>query len=312
MEPSRVPEIIPGVKWDLQIVPQGEFSLQAAAGFGFGPTEGRPPPFDGCLRLAFAVDGGGHAGAVMRQPDPDGPVDVALTLRHHADPDAALAQVARVLSLDHDGEGFAEVGRRDPVIGALQRAHPGQRPVLFHSPYEAAAWAIISARRSSAQGARVRDALAQELGESFALAQRTLHAFPQPDRLAELDPAFPGLGEVKVERLRALALVALDGALDVARLQALGPEAAYVDLQSLSGIGPFYAGLITLRGTGFADAMLMAPEPKVLAHAGRLYERGEPLDLAALTALAQRWRPYRTWATVLLRLAGERGAPVRR
>ncbi len=289
-------------------MPQGEFSLQAAAGFGFGPTEGRPPPFDGCLRLAFAVDGIGHAGAVMRRPGDEGPVEVALTVRNGADPDAALAQVARVLSLDHDGEGFAEVGRRDPVIGALQRAHPGQRPVLFHSPYEAAAWAIVSARRPSAQGARVRDALGQELGESFTLAGRTLHAFPQPDRLAELDAGFPGLGEVKVERLRALALAALDGMLDVERLRALGPEAACEDLQRLSGIGPFYAGLITLRATGFADAMLMTPEPKVLAHAGRLYDRDGPLDLAALAALAERWRPYRTWAIVLLRLAGERGA----
>ena len=53
------------------------------------------------------------------------------------------------------------VGERDPVIGALQRAHPGQRPVLFHSPYEAAAWSVISARRPAAQGAKVRAALSR-------------------------------------------------------------------------------------------------------------------------------------------------------
>lgn len=42
------------------------------------------------------------------------------------------------------------------MLGGLQRAHEWLRPVLFHSPYEAAAWAIISARRYRAQAAAVR------------------------------------------------------------------------------------------------------------------------------------------------------------
>ena len=145
------------------IKPLGRFSLRAAAAFGFGPTEGRPPSFDGAMRLAFCVDGGqGYAGAVLRQREDDGPVGVELTLRDGAAHEAALAQVARTVSLDHDGVAFAQVGDHDPVIGALQRAHPGQRPVLFHSPYEAAAWSVISARRPPAQGAKVRAALSND------------------------------------------------------------------------------------------------------------------------------------------------------
>jgi DNA-3-methyladenine glycosylase II len=55
-------------------------------------------------------------------------------------------QVARILSLDLDGSGFAAVGRADPVVAGLQRRYPGLRPVSFWSPYEAAAWAIIGQR----------------------------------------------------------------------------------------------------------------------------------------------------------------------
>ena len=291
-----------------RIAPRGRFSLRAAAGFGFGPNEGRAPEFDGAMRLAFPVDGGrGYAGAVLRQADDDGPVEVDLELREGASADTALAQVARVVSLDHDGAAFAAVGEADPVIGALQRAHPGQRPVLFHSPYEAAAWAIISARRPAAQGARVRAALGTELGATFSLAGQTLVAFPQPDRLFALPDAFPGLNATKVDRLRAVAGAAAAGELDAKRLQELGPGRTYEDVQRLAGIGPFSAGLITLRATGFADAMLLAPEPKVLAHATRFYGREQALDLAGLSELAEAWRPFRTWATVLIRLAGERG-----
>jgi hypothetical protein len=68
------------------IKPLGRFSLRAAAAFGFGPTEGRPPSFDGAMRMAFCVDGGeGYAGAVLRQRDDDGPVGVELTLRDGAE-----------------------------------------------------------------------------------------------------------------------------------------------------------------------------------------------------------------------------------
>src|ERR1700722_11616381 len=279
------------------ITPRGQFSLRAAAAFGFGPTEGRPPTFDGALRLAFCVDGGrGYAGAILRQRDDDGPVGIELTLRDGAPPEVALAQAARTVSLDHDGGEFARVGENDVVIGALQRAHPGQRPVLFHSPYEAAAWAVISARRPAARAAEVRQELSIQLGETFELAGQSVHAFPQPEHLAELGDQFPGLDLEKLIRLRGVAGAGMDGTLDVARLHEIGPEQAYVELQALRGLGPFYAGLVVLRATGFADAWLPVPEPKVLAHVTRYYGLAQAPDPDQFAALAERWRPFRTWA----------------
>ena len=296
-----------------EIVPRGPFSLRAAAAFGFGPTAAQSAALDGTMRLAFPVDGGvGYAGALLRQPEPDGPVAIELWLRDGAPAQAALAQVARILSLDFDGQDFVRVGERDPVIGRLQREHPGQRPVLFHSPYEGAAWAIISARRPSAQAARVRDALGAQLGETFELAGRTLLAFPQPDRLAGIDDAFPGLNADKLLRLRGVADAALQGRLDVGHLHALGPEAAHTELQTLKGLGPFYAGLVVLRASGFADATLGMAEPKVLAHAARFYELPQPPTLERFAQMAEAWRPFRTWCTVLIRLGGDRAfGPVR-
>ena len=294
-----------------QILPRGAFSLRAAAEFGFGPNEGRPPSFDGVMRLAFGVDGGrGYAGATLRQPALDGPVRVDLDLRGDAEASTALAQVARIVSLDGDGDAFARVGESDPVLGALQRVHPGQRPVLFHSPYEAAAWSVISARRPAAQGARVRAALGEQLGTTFALDGVTVPAFPQPDRLAEIADEVPGLNATKIARLRGVAAAGLAGDLDVVRLRELGPERAYEDVQRIPGIGPFYAGLIVLRATGFHDALAPVPEQKGYAHAARLYGLPEIPDPVTFARLAERWRPFRTWATVLIRLAGERGTVV--
>jgi DNA-3-methyladenine glycosylase II len=287
-----------------QLIPRGAFSLEAAATFGFGPNEGRPPRFDGTMRLAFAVDGGsGYAGAVLTQPERDGPVAVELQIVGGAEFDVALAQVARVVSLDHDGEEFARVGDRDAVLGALQAEHHGQRPVLFCSPYECAAWSVISARRPASVAAGVRTALSERFGQSFELAGQILHAFPQPGAVVELDN-WAGLDATKVRRLRGVAEAAAQ--LDAGHLQSLGPERSFEHVQRLEGIGPFYAGLIVLRATGFADAALLMTEPKVLRNAAELYGLPEPLTLARFIELADNWRPFRTWATVLIRLAGER------
>jgi DNA-3-methyladenine glycosylase II len=287
-----------------ELVPQGPFSLEAAATFGFGPNEGRPAQFDGAMRLAFAVDGGrGYAGVVLAQSEPDGRVAVELQTVGDADVDTALAQVARIVSLDHDGEGFSRVGERDSILGTLQAKYPGQRPVLFCSPYECAAWAVISARRPASTAASVRTALGAQLGHSFELAGETVHAFPQPGAVHGLE-SFPGLDATKVRRLRAVAETS--DQLGATHLQALGPERAYEHVQRHEGIGPFYAGLIILRATGFADAVLRTTEPKVLRSAAELYSLEQPLTLERFTELAENWRPFRTWAAVLIRLAGER------
>jgi len=97
------------------------------------------------------------------------------------------------------------------------------------------------------------------------------------------------------------------------RLLAEGPERAMAGLQALAGIGPFYSALIVIRGTGFTD-VLPVSEPRVLELAARLYQLGGPPSEAEFRALAQPWKPFRTWTAVLIRAAAARvpggsGAP---
>src|SRR5439155_18567430 len=137
----------------------------------------------------FCLDGHrAQAGVVARQ---DGK-GVHADVHGSYDLNAMRAQVARVLSLDHDGDEFLKVGRRDPVLGRLQAAAPGLRPPLFYSPYEAAAWAVLSARRPAKQMAEVRRRLSEEHGAVFDLDGERTAAFPIPERLLEAR-SFPGL-----------------------------------------------------------------------------------------------------------------------
>ncbi|MGH2442226.1 MAG: DNA-3-methyladenine glycosylase 2 family protein, partial [Chloroflexota bacterium] len=63
----------------------------------------------------------------------------------------------------------------------------------------------------------------------------------------------------------------------------------------------FYAGLILIRATGCTDQLSLGSEPRILRAVAHAYGRGETITPAELRDLAERWRPYRTWITVLMR-----------
>ncbi len=290
------------------IEPRGAFSLRESALFGFGQrvrpagVGSRDPEWDGVMRLAFCVDGGyeQHVGVEVRQTG-----GTVQCLAHGPGELSAIeAQVARVLSLDHDARSYDEVGARDPVIGRLQQAAVGLRPPLFYSPYEAATWAVLSARRPGWQMAGVRDELSRVHGTEFELAGERLVALPTPKQLLGVQQ-FPGIEPQRLERLHGVARAAQSGLLEVAALQAMGPDASLQAVQQVKGIGPFYASLIVIRATGFTD-VLATEEPRVCEMVRRLYEFDVAPDRAAMERIAEPWRPWRTWVTVLIRAAGPR------
>jgi len=287
------------------IRPQGPFSLQESALFGFGQRH--TTGFDGTMRLAFCVDGDAYrrqVGVAVTQ-DADGAVSGAVV--GDADLDTVRAQVARVLSLDHDARAFVRIGERDPVMARLLAVAPGLRPPLFYSPYEAAIWSVLSARRPARQMAIVRDRLGEYHGAVFDVAGERIAALPTPEQMLGVD-SFEGIPEPKLRRMHGVAEAARRGALDVDRLRALEPDEAMRGLQRLDGIGPFYSALIVIRALGHAD-VLPENEPQALALAGRLYGLGHDASPTEMREIAEPWRPFRTWATVLLRAAGPRLAP---
>jgi DNA-3-methyladenine glycosylase II len=201
---------------------------------------------------------------------------------------AAAEQVCRFLSLDVDARGWPDVGRRDPVIADAQARLPGLRPCGFHSPYEAAAWAVLSQRLRISQAALLREELVRRHGEDGA--------FPAPRLLRTLDLDLPGR---KTEYLHAVADAALDGRLDGTALRSVELEQAVATVQEITGLGPFAADLVVIRGANAPDA-LPRHERRLDDEITQRYgsDRG-------LVEVSGAWRPFRSWAAVHLRALRE-------
>jgi DNA-3-methyladenine glycosylase II len=290
------------VTW-LDVPVQGPFDLTASARFleGFAPAaRADAAAGPGELRLAFPVAPSWRpVGVLVTQAAPNGPVRMAV----HGDPsdvDHAAAAARRILSLDVDGTDFAAVGARDPVVGDLQARYPGLRPVAFHSPYEAACFAIIGHRIRMVQAATIKRKLAMELGSPVDVHGVVLPSFPPPAVLRAM-PRVPMVSETKSDRLKAIAEAAEAGRLDAAELRSMPLAEALVRLRTLPGIGVFSSELVLLRGAGHPDGF---PEAETRLH--EEMRRVYPVSTKAeLREVADEWRPFRTWVSLLFRVRRE-------
>jgi DNA-3-methyladenine glycosylase II len=266
---------------------RGPWSLATSRGFweGFAPNALSVDAADDTLRTVFRVDADwSRAEAAVTQSG----TRATVTVDGDGDLDAAAEQTLRFLSLDVDATDWPAVGRRDPVVADAQQRLPGLRPCGFHSPYEAATWAVLSQRVRIVQAAKLREDLVRRHGDDGA--------FPAPEALRGLDLDLP---KPKADYLRAVADAALDGVLNGRYLRGLEPDFARAELREIHGIGPFAADLVLVRGASAPDVL---PLHEHRLDAEIAYRYGES---RALADIADAWRPFRSWAAVHLRALRE-------
>ena len=272
------------------------FRLSAAAEFyrNFTPGSGMAAAALDTLTLAFRLDGSYAPVAVALRERGD---ELSIEVAGDANERAVAKQLGRILGLEANAEAWLELGERDLVVGELQRQFHGFFSAAKASPYDAATWAVISPRMNQQQAARIKQALARELGDALTLNGKTQCVFPSPERLRALE-RFPGLSEEKVARLRGVAEAACEGLLDADRLREMGEARALSELQKLRGVGPWAASHIYFRGAAPLDGLPTA-EPRVLHGLASAYRLRSP-SLATFQRIAVGWRPFRMWVCVLL------------
>ena len=230
-----------------------------------------------------------------------GYVDCELQLEDLRDLTAAVQRCRRLLDLDADPEAVTGYLSADPVLGPLALANPGRRSPGHVDGNELALRAVLGQQVSVTAARRLGARLVAAYGKPLSRPDGPLtHCFPEAGTLAAADPA-----ALPMPRSRALALTGLASALASGEL-VLDPGAerdrAEAVLLALPGIGPWTASYIRMRALSDPDAFLPS-DVGVLAALARLgavpagtgpAARGRAARAAA--ALAENWRPWRSYA----------------
>ncbi len=268
-------------------------------------------PFDGLHLLGFlatrAVPGVEHVdGTVYRRAlrlahgngvvsvDLGGPVvTCSLRLDNLADLQSAVQRTRRLLDLDCDPASVRGVLGADPVLEQLVAARPGLRAPGHPDGAELLVRAVLG-QQVSVAGARTLarrlvEAHGEPLADSLSHGDVT-HAFPAASTIAGLSPA-----DFAMPRARGAALInacarLADGSivLDAGTDRAEATAA----LAALPGLGPWTAGYVAMRALGDPDVFL----PTDIGVRNALRGLGCDASPKAAAAMAERWRPWRSYA----------------
>ena len=259
----------------------------------------------------------GHPGIAEVTAPPSG-VD-SLQLRLHLPTyDSIIDAVGRaraLLGTDEDPAPAAAAHRNDPVIGPLVHTTPGLRVPRSWDRFETAIRIIVGQQISLAAASTLSGRIAERFGTPVEPVLECCDDVVVPLRYlfggaATLADAgtdgFEGLGftQQRTRTIVSFAQAVASGDLDLTAVDTL--DATVNRLCELPGIGPWTAHLIAMRVYGHDDAF-PASDLGLRRSAERLV--GHPVSAHELEALAENWRPHRSWAAQHLWHAAGRPNP---
>jgi AraC family transcriptional regulator of adaptative response / DNA-3-methyladenine glycosylase II len=237
------------------------------------------------LRLAHGP------GIVELTPTPDH-VACRMSLTDLRDLTTAIARCRWLLDLDADPLAVDELLARDPALASTVTAASGRRVPRCVDGGEMAVRAVLGQQVSTAAARTHAARLVARHGEPLAHPKGGLcHLFPSPEALMGAEVAMPAARRRSLAALvDALATRTLTFDPGCDRAQEIST------LSALPGFGPWTVQVIAMRALGDPDAF-PAADLGVRRAAQAL---GLPAAPVALTAHAERWRPWRAYAVQYL------------
>lgn len=264
----------------------------------------RAEPLDsGEFALALRVRG--KPVVIALRQDPTGIIQPRVHIGEVAEPDQVglLTELRRILCLDHDLDAFYETVAGDPPLAHLTHRYRGLRLVLTPTPFQGLVHAILFQQISYAAAQTVENRLISHWGEAISDGERLFPLFPSPEGMADLDVATLrtiGIPPRKAQAILTVARETAAGTLDLPNLTAQGDvERAAERLEAICGIGPWTAHHVIIRGMGMTDC-LPTEDPGLRRAVADQYGLAPPVGTAQLRHLAQRWHPWRSYATYYL------------
>ena len=260
---------VPGV----EVVRGSTYARTLALPHGPGTVEVRLPQEEHPGRVAHAV--------------------ASFALTDLRDLGAATERVRRLLDADCDPVAVAEVLGADPLLAEVVRRVPGLRVPGHVDGHEVAVRAVLGQQVTLAGARGLTARLVALLGEPVTSEIEGLdRLFPTPEAVASLPDGTLGMPASRHRALRSVSGAVQRGEV----LPDRGADRAAVreTMLALAGVGPWTADYVAMRALGEPDAFL----PGDTGTKAALRRLGEDPGRAA--EIAQRWRPWRSYAQMYL------------
>jgi DNA-3-methyladenine glycosylase II len=194
-------------------------------------------------------------------------------------------------------DGKAALRAADPRMAALVDADPDLDPDRVFEGWPNDVWGALVMQVIGQQLSRA--AAAAILGRLEALSDGRL---PTPVELLGTDAEALralGLSRAKAVYLHDLAGRLVDGRLDLERLRELDDDEARDELTQVKGVGRFTADGVLMLALGRQDVW-PAADLALRRAVGRVWDLGAAPSVAAVDAIGERFRPWRTLAAIYL------------
>lgn len=224
--------------------------------------------------------------------------------------EAAADEVARICGLGLDVEGFYRVAEQDPVLGFLVPRLRGLRPTLAPQPFEMLVGSVCAQQVNLSFAFAVKARLVRRFGTAVEVGGHTVYGFPEAERLARArvsELRRMQLTTRKSEYIVGLGRQVASGALDLAALGGCSNEEVVEALTAVRGFGRWTAEWFLARHLGRGD-VCAAGDLAVRRAFEHFYNRGRPLDEAAVRRRAAAWGPYQNMAVHYLLAGRQLGA----
>jgi len=224
----------------------------------------------------------------------------AVRLEVHASSLSCLMQVVwrtrRMLDLDADPLTLESLFRTDSVLGPAWVHHPGVRVPVGWDTFEFGVRAIVGQLVSVGVATKLMGRIVDAFSEDLALSapKGIKKVFPSPVCLQGADMRPCGLTRNKAAAIAALAQAVINGTFHLETTTDL--DTFIKRCTAFRGIGDWTAQTIAMRGLGDPDAFPAGDLGIVKA----LSAGGKPLKPAYIRQMAERWRPWRAYAAMLL------------
>ncbi len=282
------------------ITPKAPFDFAQSLHFlgGFMATSGEQTVTPLSLSKAVYVDGQPIVFRVSSSGTEDAP-QLGYTLFSEQPISAATAHAAQdriafYLSTDDDLTAFYAIGRNDPAFAPLIERLYGYHQVKFITPFENAAWAILTQRNPIPSGQRMKAALTERYGARLTVDGIAYDAFPEARALARAGEA--ELADVirhvqKADYLSAAANAFVDADESFLRYGDYAEVEAW--LRNIKGIGAWSASFVMIRALGRTNQI--STEKRLLDAASERYQ--QVLTEKSIQRLAEPYGPWRGyWA----------------